>query len=159
MTDAKVQINFSIFESFMGNCYKYTVAGHTFCISLPEGFDSQAYLAPYMPFAEEDAQAVPVISLRVEIVESLREIPAGEVKEIFNDESPYFWLFESEGKYSYGFSYTRKSPNCILTVSDDYSDAVARGSIRYVCHSSWLVQDLLSYGVLRGLLLGCLQGL
>lgn len=124
MTDAKVQINFSIFESFMGNCYKYTVAGHTFCISLPEGFDSQTYLAPYMPFAEEDAQAVPVISLRVEIVESLREIPAGEVKEIFNDESPYFWLFESEGKYSYGFSYTRKSPNCILTVSDDYSDAV-----------------------------------
>ena len=108
----------------MGNCYKYTVAGHTFCISLPEGFDSQAYLAPYMPFAEEDAQAVPVISLRVEIVESLREIPAGQVKEIFNDESPYFWLFESEGKYSYGFSYTRKSPNCILTVSDDYSDAV-----------------------------------
>ena len=108
----------------MGNCYKYTVAGHTFCISLPEGFDSQTYLAPYAPFAEGDADVVPVINLRVEIVESLRDVAVGQVKEIFNDEAPYFWLFESEGKYSYGFSYTRKSPNCIVVVSDDYSDAV-----------------------------------
>ena len=122
--DAKVQIKIFIFESFMGNSYKYTVAGHTFCISLPEGFDSQTYLAPYLPFAEEDEQAVPIIRLRLEIVDSLREVAKGEVKDVFNEEPPYFWLFESEGKYSYGFSYSRNTPNCILLTSDDYSDAV-----------------------------------
>ena len=122
--DAKVQIKIFIFESFMGNSYKYTVAGHTFCISLPEGFDSQTYLAPYLPFAEEDEQAVPIIRLRLEIVDSLSEVAKGEVKDVFNEEPPYFWLFESEGKYSYGFSYSRNTPNCILLTSDDYSDAV-----------------------------------
>lgn len=122
--DAKVQIKIFIFEGFMGNSYKYTVAGHTFCISLPEGFDSQTYLAPYLPFAEEDEQAVPIIRLRLEIVDSLREVAKGEVKDVFNEEPPYFWLFESEGKYSYGFSYSRNTPNCILLTSDDYSDAV-----------------------------------
>lgn len=122
--DAKVQIKIFIFEGFMGNSYKYTVAGHTFCISLPEGFDSQTHLAPYLPFAEEDEQAVPIIRLRLEIVDSLREVAKGEVKDVFNEEPPYFWLFESEGKYSYGFSYSRNTPNCILLTSDDYSDAV-----------------------------------
>ena len=122
--DAKVQIKIFIFEGFMGNSYKYTVAGHTFCISLPEGFDSQTYLAPYLPFAEEDEQAVPIIRLRLEIVDSLREVAKGEVKDVFNEEPPYFWLFEFEGKYSYGFSYSRNTPNCILLTSDDYSDAV-----------------------------------
>lgn len=122
--DAKVQIKIFIFEGFMGNSYKYTVAGHTFCISLPEGFDSQTYLAPYLPFEEEDEQAVPIIRLRLEIVDSLREVAKGEVKDVFNEEPPYFWLFESEGKYSYGFSYSRNTPNCILLTSDDYSDAV-----------------------------------
>ena len=124
LSGAKVRINFPIFESFMENSYKYTVAGHTFCISLPEGFSPEAYLAPYQPFAENDASVVPTINLRVEIVESLRSIVTGQVKEIFNDEAPYFWLFEQDGKYLYGFSYTRKSPNCIVVASDDYRDAV-----------------------------------
>lgn len=131
MTNAKVRINFSIFESFMRNCYKYTVAGHTFSISLPDGFDPQTYLSPYSPFAESDDSVAPIINLRVEIVESLREVAVGEVKEIFNDEAPYFWLFESEGKYTYGFSYTRKCPNCIVVASDDYSDAVVYVSKTY----------------------------
>ena len=141
LTDAKVQINFPIFESFMENCYKYTVAGHTFCISLPEGFAPEAYLAPYQPFAEKDEDAVPVINLRVEIVESLRSVVTGQVKEIFNDEAPYFWLFEQDGKYLYGFSYTRKSPNCIVVASDDYSDAVVYVS---KAHADKLVEFALS---------------
>ena len=88
LSGAKVRINFPIFESFMENSYKYTVAGHTFCISLPEGFASEAYLAPYQPFAEKDVDTVPIVNLRVEIVESLRSVVSGQVREIFNDEAP-----------------------------------------------------------------------
>lgn len=108
----------------MENSYKYTVAGHTFCISLPEGFEPEAYLGPYMPFAEEDMDAVPAINLKVKLVDSLRSVVTGEVKEIFNDEAPYFWLIEQDGKFLYGFSYTKNNPNCIVAASDDYSDAV-----------------------------------
>ena len=129
--NAKVRINFSIFESFMENSYKYTVAGHTFCISLPEGFDPEHYLSPYIPFTEKDADVVPGINLKVEIVDSLRSVVTGQVKEVLNDEAPYFWLFEQDGRYLYGFSYTRKSPNCIVVASDDYSDAVVYVSKAY----------------------------
>lgn len=115
----------------MGNSYKYTVAGHTFCISLPNGFDPETFLAPYVPFTETGADALPVINLKVEIVETLRSVVTGQVKEVFNDEAPYFWLFEQDGKFLYGFSYTKKAPNCIVATSDDYSEAVVYVSEAY----------------------------
>jgi hypothetical protein len=58
----------------------------------------------------------------------------GSVKDIFNDEAPYFWLFEREemtspfehelAPFFYGFSYTKKRPDCVLLASADYSEAV-----------------------------------
>jgi hypothetical protein len=88
---------------------------------LPNGFDPETFLAPYVPFTETGADALPVINLKVEIVETLRSVVTGQVKEVFNDEAPYFWLFEShEGRFNFGFSYSKNNPDCILIPSEDY---------------------------------------
>lgn len=118
----------------MENCYKYTVAGHTFCISLPQGYAKEDYLSPYSPFEDSGQDADPIISLKVELVSSLRGSVSGEVKDIFNEEAPYFWLFEKGemdsplskdlSQYFYGFSYSRKRPDCILLTSFDHSEAI-----------------------------------
>ena len=118
----------------MENSYKYSVAGHTFCISLPQGFAKEKYLSPYAPFEDNSVEAVPTVNLKVEVVDSLRGVISGTVKDIFNEEAPYFWLFEKDNmqspfekplaEYFYGFSYTKKHPDCILVASEDYSEAV-----------------------------------
>ena len=118
----------------MENSYKYSVAGHTFCISLPDGYSKEKYLSPYAPFEEKSVEMVPSVNLKVEVVDSLRGVISGTVKDIFNEEAPYFWLFEKDNmqspfekplaEYFYGFSYTKKHPDCILVASEDYSEAV-----------------------------------
>ena len=117
----------------MKNSFKYTVAGHTFCISLPDGFGEEVLL-PYAPFREMDEDVDPIIDLRVELVESLRDKVDGEVQDMFNDEPPYFWLYRnglSENPFDmpcsqwiFGFSYSQHHPDCILYTSEDYSQAV-----------------------------------
>lgn len=107
--------------------HKYTVAGHTFVISLPEGYDKEKYLSPYEPFADDDTSRQPLITLRIELTDNLRGAADGEVKEIFNDEAPYFWLFEStenKSEWFFGFSYSKQHPDCILKTSPDYSEGV-----------------------------------
>ena len=104
--------------------FKYTVAGHTFCVALPEGFSPEEYLKPYEPFVET-SDADPLFTLELQIVPSLREKVQGKVRECLNDEAPYFWIFEDEaGKFSFGFSYTKAHPDCILVTSDDYKSNV-----------------------------------
>jgi hypothetical protein len=104
----------------MENTYKYTVAGHTFCVTLPEGLSPQEHLQPYMPFAQK-ADIAPLFSLELRIVPSLREKVTGRVLECLNDEAPYFWIFEEEdGCLTFGFSYTKSHPDCILVPSDDF---------------------------------------
>ena len=109
----------------MKSSHKYTVAGHTFIITLPEGFESGQYLAPYAPFASDASEDEPLITLNVALTENLKNVAKGKVKEIFNDEAPYFWLFEDEQnaeEWFFGFSYSKKHPDCILRVSPDYSE-------------------------------------
>lgn len=114
----------------MGNSYKYSVAGHSFEIELPDGYEQERYLAPYMPFATDDQQP-PLISLRVDVVDSLAPLVTGVLKDKFNDEPPYFWLYENptpqEGMSSwfFGFSYSTGHPDTLLYVSSDFSRAVA----------------------------------
>lgn len=119
----------------MENSYKYTVAGHTFCISLPEGFDKETYLAPYSPFEDNASDAKPVTSLRVELCDRLKDKINGPVKEVLNDEPPYFWLYDrgetvnpfADARLSdwfFGFSYSKKHPDCVLVASEDFSEAV-----------------------------------
>lgn len=108
----------------MEKMYKYTVAGHTFAVSLPEGYAQEDYLKPYIPFicAEE---AEPIFTLRLALSDTLKELAPGKVRECLNDEAPYFWMFEKEdGKFNFGFSYTKTHPDCILMPSDDYRDNV-----------------------------------
>jgi len=116
-----------IFERFMEqmkNIFKYTVAGHTFAVSLPDGFSSDEYMEPYAPFVET-GDIAPLFELELRIVPSLREKVCGKVRECLNDEAPYFWIFEDgDGKFSFGFSYTKAHPDCILHTSDDFSSNV-----------------------------------
>ena len=126
LSTTKIRINIAIFECFMENLYKYTVAGHTFAVSLPDGYLEQDYLSPYLPFKESDKTAS-LFTLRLEESESLRSLNPGEVLECMNDEAPYFWLFKSEGEgypYNFGFSYTKSHPDCIVMCSADMADNV-----------------------------------
>ena len=109
----------------MENSYKYLVAGHAFAVTLPEGFSKEEFLSPYEPFLCVDESVKPLFSLRVELVDDLHETEPGVVKDVMNDESPYFWMFEKgDGSYNFGFSYSKKRPDCILKPSADYKDNV-----------------------------------
>ena len=119
-----LSIKFPIFERYMNNSSKYTVAGHTFCLTLPEGFSSEEYLKPYEPFAAPDADGG-LFSLTLQTVPSLREKATGKVRECLNDEAPYFWIFEeADGSFSFGFSYTKQHPDCLLNCSEDFTENV-----------------------------------
>lgn len=113
-----------IFERYMENSYKYTVAGHTFAVVLPEGFDAERYLKPYEPFAAGPSDT-PLFTLSAKVTASLKDVAPGSPLECLNDEAPYFWIFETpSGSYNFGFSYTKDAPNCILIPSDDFKDNV-----------------------------------
>lgn len=109
----------------MENSYKYIVAGHAFAVTLPDGFSKEEHLSPYEPFLCNDESVEPLFRLRVEFVDDLHETEPGQIKDVMNDEPPYFWLFEgAQGRYNFGFSYTKSSPDCILKPSEDYKDNV-----------------------------------
>ena len=108
---------------YMGNTYKYTVAGHTFAVQMPEGFEPNVYLQPYEPFVE-NGDVAPLFTLRLEFADSLRETNPGKVRECLNDEAPYFWIFEDEkGKFNFAFSYSKQRPDCVLIPSEDFKDS------------------------------------
>lgn len=101
---------------------KYTVAGHTFGVCLPECLSPDEILRPYIPF-EEPSDAEPLFTLTLSTASTLKDVTKGDVIQCFNDEAPYFWLFDSDGgNYSFGFSYTKSCPDCILIVSNDYKE-------------------------------------
>lgn len=108
----------------MENMHKYIVAGHSFGISLPEGVSAQQLLKPYEPFmCESDSRAL--FTLRLEFVDSLKSVAPAKVLQCLNDEPPYFWIFEEEdGEYSFGFSYTKSHPDCVLKVSSAFDESV-----------------------------------
>lgn len=134
-SDAKVSIKITIFESFMEKIYKYTVAGHTFAVGLPEEADPERYLLPYSSFKCKDESAPVLFTLHLSTAESLRTLVTGKVKECLNDEAPYFWIFDkagSVGSYDFGFSYSRSRPDCVLIPVDDYSEATVYVPSAYV---------------------------
>ena len=109
----------------MENMHKYVVAGHAFAVTLPDGYTKEEHLAAYEPFLCADDSVQPLFTLRVAFIDDLRDTLPGEVKDVMNDEAPYFWLFqESEAKFNFGFSYSKSHPDCILKPSEDYKDNV-----------------------------------
>ena len=103
---------------------KYTVAGHTFGVTLPEGFSQEEYLQPYLPFVADES-AEPLFTVKLALSQTLKELEPGSVRECLNDEAPYFWMFEKEGgHYNFGFSYTKNRPDCLVIPSADFKDAV-----------------------------------
>lgn len=108
----------------METLYKYAVAGHAFGVILPEGFPPQEYLRPYEPFAASP-DADTLFTLKLATIGSLKDTAPGKVRECLNDEAPYFWIFEDEeGKFNFGFSYTKERPDCVLKTSADFVDNV-----------------------------------
>lgn len=108
----------------MEKIYKYTVAGHTFGVSLPEGYTQEEYLKPYLPFVSND-DAESFFTLKFALSDTLKELNPGALVDCLNDEAPYFWIFQREDKrYNFGFSYTKKRPDCLLVPSDDYRQSV-----------------------------------
>ena len=107
----------------MENLCKYDVAGHLFEVSLPDSIDAGKYLAAYKPFITEST-GTPLFRLRVEYVDDLKTTHPGRPKECLNDEAPYFWIFDKEGRFNFGFSYSKSRPDCILVPSEDFSDSV-----------------------------------
>lgn len=107
----------------MEKSYKYDVAGHLFEVILPEGLPAGSCLEPYLPFSS-DSEDAPLFTLRLEYVDELKGLEPGKVRECLNDEAPYFWIFDKEGRFNFGFSYTRSHPDCILIPSDDFSNNV-----------------------------------
>lgn len=108
----------------MENIRKYIVAGHPFGVRLPDGFMAEEYLRPYEPFAAHQ-DIVTLFDLHVELIDDLRDTQPGRVRKCLNDEPPYFWIFEDEsGRFSFGFSYTKGSPDCILKTSADFGQSV-----------------------------------
>ncbi|MGM9763887.1 MAG: hypothetical protein ACI3ZQ_07705 [Candidatus Cryptobacteroides sp.] len=107
---------------------KYNVAGIGFTINLPAGYDENEVLAPYIPFKDEEVEAV--FSLEIKFAEL--EI-GGDLVEIFNDEPPYLWLLKGGNnclsnsyEYYFGFSLNREKAACLLFVSDDFTRAELR---------------------------------
>lgn len=103
----------------MEKSYKYEVAGHLFEVIMPENINAEEYLGPYQPFAAA-SDAEPIFTLTVRYSDDLRSTDPGDVRECLNDEAPYFWIFDNEGKFNFGFSYTKAHPDCILIPSDDF---------------------------------------
>ena len=106
----------------MGKSYKYIVAGHLFEVILPENISAQDYLVPYAPFTT-DSEDEPLFTLRLEYADDLKALQPGTVKECLNDEAPYFWIFEKDGKFNFGFSYTKSHPDCILVPDQEYRNS------------------------------------
>ncbi len=115
----------------MEKMYKYTVAGHTFGVTLPDGFSEETHLQPYMPFVASDG-AEPLFTLKLQLADSLKALNPGVVKECLNDEAPYFWMFEREnGGYNFGFSYSKNHPDCIVIPTEDYKDCTVYVPSKY----------------------------
>lgn len=107
----------------MGKLCKYDVAGHLFEVLLPDSIEAGKYLSAYLPFVTERADS-PLFTLRVEYVDNLKTVDPGIKKECLNDEAPYFWIFDKDGKYNFGFSYSKSRPECILIPSADFRESV-----------------------------------
>ena len=108
----------------MEKIYKYTVAGHTFGVSLPEAYTQEEYLKPYLPFVSND-DAESLFTLKFAISDTLKELNPGTLVDCLNDEAPYFWIFQREDNgYNFGFSYTKKRPDCLVVPSEDYRQTV-----------------------------------
>lgn len=108
----------------MEKTYKYTVAGHCFHVVLAENMAREEYLSSYEPFYTPDSDVEPLFTLRLSLVDEFEVLKGAEQVDRFNDEPPYFWLYQNEGRFFAGFSLSKKGPECLVCYSDDKKDAV-----------------------------------
>ena len=103
--------------------YCYDVAGHVFKVIVPATVSTEVHLGPYEPFRTSDG-CLPLFTLRLALVDSLSSVNAGRVHDCMNDEAPYFWLMEKNGRFNFAFSYSKENRDCILMPSLEFTDNV-----------------------------------
>lgn len=112
----------------MKKSYEYTVAGHSFALTVPEKAAESSSFRNYAPFRDSACHGDRDLLFRLEVsfAGELENEIHGELKECLNDEAPYFWIFGDgrEERLCFGFSYSRSRPDCILRHSGDFSEAV-----------------------------------
>ena len=110
----------------MKKIFKYSVAGHQFAVELPEGCSEEVHLSPYIPFRSDGTDDDSLFTLKVIPVDDLRSVEPGDVHDCMNDEAPYLWIFNTDvqGKYNFGFSYSRSCSDCILKPSEDFKENI-----------------------------------
>lgn len=101
---------------------RFDVAGHMFEVTLPETLPDNV-LDPYMPFITE-SQDEPLFRLKMLLTDDLASVNKGRLKECFNDEPPYFWMFEKNGRYNFAFSYKKDRLDCLLVPSLECTDNI-----------------------------------
>lgn len=105
----------------------YTVAGHSFSVAVPEEFPRHLCLENYAPFMDNGEAGTKelLFCLDVVVADDLADVMHGSVKELLNEEAPYFWIFEGgkEAEFCFGFSRWKSGPDCILCPSGDFSRA------------------------------------
>lgn len=120
--------------------YGYTVAGHSFAVTMPERVAESSVLGNYAPFRDSACHDDGNLLFRLEVsfTDELENEIHGELKECLNDEAPYLWIFGDGGeeRLSFGFSYSRSRPDCILRHSGDFSEAVVY--VRRPCNMEYM---------------------
>ena len=106
----------------MEKCHKYTVAGHSFGIILPDEAEAAVLLGNYQPFASEGEHDLCFV-LTLSYTEDLQKSRSGELKGCFNDEAPCFWLFDDGGSKRFGFSAGKSAIDCLVCPSEDMTRA------------------------------------
>lgn len=108
----------------MSLCYKFTVAGHTFGIEMPDDIPADKILLPYQPFSVKDNGGTePIFIMRVDKndVFPWDEYP-GEL--LYKSESfPYIGIYRCKENYVFGFSMSSDEVDYFLSVSTSFREA------------------------------------
>lgn len=99
----------------------FTVAGHTFKLLLPDNYPAAEWLAPYMPFGEEQP-VEPLFTLEVKTCTTslLQEIR--QEMHRFNEEPPYLWTNDTHD--TYGLSTKEECPGCLIRTETGYTQGI-----------------------------------
>lgn len=103
--------------------YCYEFSGYVFKVVIPDYLSLDESFEPYIPVSPSDKCDL-LFTLRVSLVDSLASIPSGRVRSCMNNEPPFRWVMEKNGRVNYGFSYTKERLGCILIPSLEYTDNV-----------------------------------
>ena len=124
------------------NTIYYTVAGHSFAVVLPDELADTMPLKSYEPFLCECVSS-PLFVLEVKLADNLSDCNVGDLLQCMNEEAPYIWVYRNGDTYDFGFSNTRKNPECLLHTSSGYSQNIlyipSQGNAEFALNNSLML--------------------